>query len=71
MCFCLIYFNLGNVSSCIDMYLGIFVNRIKLKLNSLGRRKGTLVCYAITQFIWKAIVRSVTTGGGGSQKRSI
>ena len=24
ICFCLIYFNLGNVSSCIDMYLGIF-----------------------------------------------
>ena len=26
-----IYFNLGNVSSCIDMYLGIFVNRIEIE----------------------------------------
>ena len=32
MCFCLIYFNLGNVSSCIDMYLGIFVNRIEVEV---------------------------------------
>ena len=33
MCFCLIYFNLGNVSSCIDMYLGIFVNRIEVEVS--------------------------------------
>ena len=26
-------FNLANVSSCIDMYLGIFVNRIEIELN--------------------------------------
>ena len=31
MCFCLINFNLDNVSSCIDMYLGIFVNRIEVE----------------------------------------
>ena len=33
MCFCLIYVNLGNVSSCIDMYLGIFVNRIEVEVH--------------------------------------
>ena len=32
ICFCLIYFNLGNVSSCIDIYLGIFVNRIEIEV---------------------------------------
>ena len=26
VCFCLIYSILGNVSNCIEMYLGIFVN---------------------------------------------
>jgi len=26
------YFNLGNVSSCIDMYLGIFVDRIEVEV---------------------------------------
>ena len=26
MYYCLIYFNLGNVNNCIEMYLGIFVN---------------------------------------------
>ena len=31
MCFCLIYFNLGNFSSCVDMYLGNFVNRIEIE----------------------------------------
>ena len=33
MCFCLIYFNLGIVSSCIYIYLGIFVNELKLKVD--------------------------------------
>ena len=32
MCFCLICFNLGNVSSCIDKYLGISVNRIEVEV---------------------------------------
>ena len=31
--FCLIYLNLANVSSCIDMYLGIFVNRIEVEIS--------------------------------------
>ena len=35
MSFCLIYFNLGNVSSCIDLYLGIFVNRIEVEVEAL------------------------------------
>ena len=30
--FCHIYFDLGNVSSCIDMFLGIFVNRIEVEV---------------------------------------
>ena len=34
MCFCLIYFNLGNVSSCIDMYLGIFVSRTEVEVEA-------------------------------------
>ena len=32
MCFCLIYFNLSNASSCIDTYLGAFVNRIEVEV---------------------------------------
>ena len=32
MCFCLIYFNIGDVGSCVDMYLGIFVNRIEVEV---------------------------------------
>ena len=32
MYFCLIYFNLGNSSNCIDVYLGIFVNRIEVEV---------------------------------------
>ena len=37
MCLCLIYFNLGNVSSCIDMYLGIVVNRIEVEVEVIHR----------------------------------
>ena len=33
MCFCHIYFNLGNIRSCFDMYLGIFVNRIEVEVD--------------------------------------
>ena len=35
MCFCLIYSNLDYVSSCIDMYLGIFVNRIEVEVEEV------------------------------------
>ena len=31
MCFCLINFILGNVSNCIDIYLGIFGNETETK----------------------------------------
>ena len=36
MCFCLIYFILGNVSNCIEMYLGIFVNETKTETEDKG-----------------------------------
>ena len=32
----------------------------------LGGREGTLICYVISEFILKAIVRSVTTNGGAT-----
>ena len=32
MCFSLIYFILGNVRNCIEMYLGIFVNETETEL---------------------------------------
>ena len=32
MCFCLIYFNLSNVGNCIDMYLGISVNKTEVEV---------------------------------------
>ena len=38
MCFCLIQFILGNVSNCIEMHLGIFVNEAETEIVTVALR---------------------------------
>ena len=51
MCFCLIYFILGNVSNSIEMYLGIFVNETETETSSLFMYTEEMI-FTELAFLW-------------------